>query len=99
MRHLIPFFLIAGISTASVSTAAHAGTLAGTDMASDTHNPLTTGFGPPVDQDWGLDSAPNDTHNPLTTGFGPPVDQDWGIDSAPNDTHNPLTTGFGPPVK
>ena len=39
----------------------------------EARNPLTTGYGPTVDQDWGIDSAPSATHNPLTTGFGPAV--------------------------
>lgn len=88
MTRIITFLLIAGTS-AAVQAAA----------ASDTHNALTTGYGPPVDQDWGIHAIASDAHNPLTTGYGPPVDQDWGIDSEPNNTHNPLTTGYGPPVK
>ena len=63
MTRIITYLLIAGTS-AAVHAAA----------ASDTHNPLTTGYGPPVDQDWGIDSEPNNTHNPLTTGYGPPVE-------------------------
>ena len=62
MTRIITFLLIAGTS-AAVQAAA----------ASDTHNALTTGYGPPVDQDLGIDSEPNNTHNPLTTGYGPPV--------------------------
>ena len=62
MTRIITFLLIAG-----TSAAVHA-------VASDAHNPLTTGYGPPVDQDWGIDSEPNNTHNPLTTGYGPPVE-------------------------
>ena len=42
MTRITTFFFIAGISAT-----AHAG------VASDAHNPLTTGYGPPVDQGWG----------------------------------------------